>query len=45
MACKKLFIIFFSLIFSPIFAYFLTKLLQIYPDIRRNFVKKALKIC
>jgi hypothetical protein len=33
-----------SFIFRCIFAYFLIKLLKIYPDIYHNFIKKVLKI-
>ena len=42
---KSLSKIFFNFIFRPIFAYFLVKLFEIYPDIPHNFTKKALKIC
>jgi hypothetical protein len=31
--------------FALVFAYFLVKLFEIYPDIPLNFTKKALKIC
>ena len=34
----------YNFIFNPIFAYFLVRLFEIYPDISHNFNRKALKI-
>jgi hypothetical protein len=42
---KNLSTIFFNPYFVLVFAYFLVKLFEIYPDILLNFTKKALKIC